>query len=601
MDKKTKKKVKNYILGGIAVVIVALLALLPTLTASDGEKENLVILSGVAERGSISQTLAGGGTLTEQKGVAVSVPSGVEVTEYLVKNGDMVSEGDPVALVDRVSVMTTITETQEKLDELTAEIEDVDTEELQEDDQRYISDYLWLTEEHRIYEALLNDLFALYQNSVVKATADGCVSGVEESALKPVAYDGQGLKVMLLSAELPVAAGGETGVEQETPPADTETPEPTETAAPMPESDPEATSTPEPEVTPTPEPEPEVTPEPEYANQLGMVVAVEEDGAWTMSVQPNTISVTDYTELGGIDALVDTMTASASYIPDAPIYSVAGGSRTQIGAGSVKPGDVLLFAIDGEKVLWIDVIGHYTMPGETEEPVTPTPTPSASGEMDSTTDTATTPNLSGLDISSLMGGNSDIAGMSGMDMPTISGMEGVVPDSAMQAQQAMEESLKKTILTVIPQDTMTLQIGIDEMDISLLSPGQTADITVDALPGIDFQGAVVQVGGSAQNKGGNTKYPVTLRMDRMELMLDGMNASAVITLDKDEDVLMIPVAALCDDGADCFVYTSYDEQNDVLGNPVYVTTGITDGVNVEILSGLSAGDTVWYSYYDALS
>ena len=47
-------------------------------------------------------------------------------------------------------------------------------------------------------------------------------------------------------------------------------------------------------------------------------------------------------------------------------------------------------------------------------------------------------------------------------------------------------------------------------------------------------------------------------------------------------------------------YTGYDEENELLLNPVEVTLGVSDGKTVEILHGLTVGQTYYYAYYDTL-
>ena len=83
-------------------------------------------------------------------------------------------------------------------------------------------------------------------------------------------------------------------------------------------------------------------------------------------------------------------------------------------------------------------------------------------------------------------------------------------------------------------------------------------------------------------------------------MLSGMSASAVISLYEKMDVLTLPAAALSEDGAKTIVYTALDQKTGEPANPVEVTTGLSDGETVEILSGLQSGDSVYYYYYDTL-
>ena len=163
-------------------------------------------------------------------------------------------------------------------------------------------------------------------------------------------------------------------------------------------------------------------------------------------------------------------------------------------------------------------------------------------------------------------------------------------------------SLEETvILAVIPQDTMILTITLDERDIGKVSLGQTAQVQVDALKDRTFEATVTAIGTHGTNNGGNSKFTVELTLPRGENMLTGMRASAGITLDTTGNVLAIPVAALCEQRSKTMVYTGYDPETGELTNPVEVTTGVSDGIHVEILSGLEAGDPVCYFYYEALA
>jgi multidrug efflux pump subunit AcrA (membrane-fusion protein) len=83
-------------------------------------------------------------------------------------------------------------------------------------------------------------------------------------------------------------------------------------------------------------------------------------------------------------------------------------------------------------------------------------------------------------------------------------------------------------------------------------------------------------------------------------MLSGMSATARVPLYTKKDVLTIPVAALVEQGGKTVVYTALDPETGDPTTPVEVTTGVSDGISVEILSGLSSGDVFHYSYYDTL-
>ena len=157
---------------------------------------------------------------------------------------------------------------------------------------------------------------------------------------------------------------------------------------------------------------------------------------------------------------------------------------------------------------------------------------------------------------------------------------------------------KLTIASVTSQEHMTVSITIDELDITKIYVGQAAVVSVDALGGEQFEAEITRISNSGENDGGNSKFTVEVTLAKSGDMLPGMYSSAFITLETAKDVLCIPVAALEKNGTDSIVYTSYDKENETLGDPVVVTIGSSDGENVEIISGFTAGQTCYYEYYD---
>lgn len=151
-----------------------------------------------------------------------------------------------------------------------------------------------------------------------------------------------------------------------------------------------------------------------------------------------------------------------------------------------------------------------------------------------------------------------------------------------------------SIMTVSPQDNVILSVNVDELDILSVTLNQEAEITFDAIEDQTFQGSVTKISNSASSSGGVTKYPVQITIPKDESMRIGMNASATITIENKEDILLIPMNALQEQGNKVFVYTSQDEEGTLSGE-TEIETGLSDGTNVEVVSGLSEGDTVYYS------
>ena len=151
-----------------------------------------------------------------------------------------------------------------------------------------------------------------------------------------------------------------------------------------------------------------------------------------------------------------------------------------------------------------------------------------------------------------------------------------------------------TAFTLASNDSMILSVSVDELDINSVSKDQEAEVTLDALEDSSFTGTVTRVGSSSQSSGnGVAKYTVEITIPKDAQMKEGMNASAVITVEEKKDVVTIPVNALQEKGDKTFVYTKKDDEGNLSGEQE-VSTGLSDGDKVEITDGLSEGDTVYY-------
>ena len=122
-----KKSLFRRVLPWATVGLIALaLAVLPAIARSNAEEKAAAdILSAQASTGTITATLGGGGALSDEKAVEVTVPSGVEITRFLVSNSELLQESDPIAEVDRVTVMAAITDVQETLNKLAADLREL--------------------------------------------------------------------------------------------------------------------------------------------------------------------------------------------------------------------------------------------------------------------------------------------------------------------------------------------------------------------------------------------------------------------------------------------------------------------------------------------
>lgn len=202
-----------------------------------------------------------------------------------------------------------------------------------------------------------------------------------------------------------------------------------------------------------------------------------------------------------------------------------------------------------------------------------------------------------LDISSMM------PDLSGLDLSGLGSMPGGYSAGSYTASTPAYETYDTgctLAATVTQTKEMTVDITVDELDILSLEVGMAADVTLDALPGQSFRGIITKINTYGVNSGGNTKYTVTVTLDRAEKMLTGMSASVSITTATSESVPTLPAAAIQSQDGKSWVYTAYDEKTDTLSGLTQVKLGRSDGETVEILSGLDSGASCYYRYADEI-
>ena len=152
------------------------------------------------------------------------------------------------------------------------------------------------------------------------------------------------------------------------------------------------------------------------------------------------------------------------------------------------------------------------------------------------------------------------------------------------------------LLSIDPGTAMTVTFSVDETDVLSLEVGQEATVTVESIGDTKYEGTVTGIDTSASSSsGGVTAYSATVTLNREENMLAGMTASVAVVIVGVDNALLLPEDAVKKTSSTAYVYTGYDEETGELSDMVEVTVGLSNGSYVEILDGLSEGDTVYYT------
>lgn len=148
-----------------------------------------------------------------------------------------------------------------------------------------------------------------------------------------------------------------------------------------------------------------------------------------------------------------------------------------------------------------------------------------------------------------------------------------------------------TVATVANMSDLIFEGQIDETEVGSLYEGMPLVITIGALRDYTFDASLEYISPKAVESNGANQFKVkaAVKVDSGLTIRSGYSANAQIELEKKENVLSVPESSLEFVKEEAFVQLK-DENGKF--KPVMVTTGISDGVNIEIKSGIGEGAVV---------
>ncbi|MES1227642.1 MAG: efflux RND transporter periplasmic adaptor subunit [Armatimonadota bacterium] len=154
------------------------------------------------------------------------------------------------------------------------------------------------------------------------------------------------------------------------------------------------------------------------------------------------------------------------------------------------------------------------------------------------------------------------------------------------------------IIRIDDRGKLLTKLNINEIDVARMQVGQTALMTVDAVPEVNFTGTVTKIA-PAQNTSTGTdaviKYQVEVTFDKGDDRLKaGMSAKCRIhTIDK-KNVVKIGINFLGTDDKGHFVMLAPANKKDPKSKPtrVDIVIGAKSGTEVEVVSGLKGGEAI---------
>lgn len=168
--------------------------------------------------------------------------------------------------------------------------------------------------------------------------------------------------------------------------------------------------------------------------------------------------------------------------------------------------------------------------------------------------------------------------------------DGVITEVSYEAGDRLTTT--GALFSYATSDDMRISVDVTQEDIVDLQVGDAVDITFTAYPEDSYTGSILSINTTATSDYSNTvSYTVEISAEgALEKLYGGMTADVIFVTEEKEDILYVSRKAIVEENGKTYVY-----RKTALGGKelAEVETGITNGVDIEILSGLEEGDTIY--------
>jgi HlyD family secretion protein len=149
------------------------------------------------------------------------------------------------------------------------------------------------------------------------------------------------------------------------------------------------------------------------------------------------------------------------------------------------------------------------------------------------------------------------------------------------------------LMTLAYMEDLIFKGTVDEIDVGKIRPGMECEIKIGALPKDTIYGVVQKISPKAHREEGSTVFDVEIELTDIgtDLLRAGYSANADIIIAKKTDILMIPERLIEFKEDTAFVEVSIDSSNTEI-DTIQIETGLSDGINIEVLAGLDEGELV---------
>lgn len=144
-----------------------------------------------------------------------------------------------------------------------------------------------------------------------------------------------------------------------------------------------------------------------------------------------------------------------------------------------------------------------------------------------------------------------------------------------------------TIAKVADMTDLIFKGNVDETEVDLLREGMDVKISVGAISDSEFPAVIEKIAPMASDDNGTNTFEVkaAMKLDSEVKLRAGYSANAFVILESVKDALVVPESVVEYDGDKAFVYVLKDSVPSQKFDKVEFTTGISDGLKVQVKKG----------------
>jgi len=151
------------------------------------------------------------------------------------------------------------------------------------------------------------------------------------------------------------------------------------------------------------------------------------------------------------------------------------------------------------------------------------------------------------------------------------------------------------LCSLADMESLRFKGTVDEIDVGKLVSGMDAEIQIGALPEAKIAGRVARIYPKAKKEGNATLFDIEISISKTEglTLRAGFSATASIRIRERKQVLVLPERLVIFENGKRFVEIPEGSSGEIeKAKKVEIQTGLSDGLNIEILSGVKEGDKV---------